>query len=449
MARVKASFAGVSPRDCEPDAAIYRDALVQAVGEIAKVYDMVTGENGEANTINHTGNGRGCTLGYPLVNQAIERRLGATNSKGVSSSGYIIACPVFVPAAPRAVYELEVDVAQYGPERPMSVRVMDASWAAIATEQTLASVDAVHDRRRYRITIDFGALASGAVFYILVRWRTYLSESNTTGADTDNSILSSWRMYPSLAPVGRDGGWPVVEEAQGNSYPLVDAPSAAQALVVNSTYDEQVDPDAPLDPWVLTRANEALKQLWEYVTGAPVPGNFERYLVDSSTTNPTAARSMAHTRSIFASEARIEMPLLAHAFGAIGSGGDSLANPGTFTGLADWYAPIPSSVGGAAATFCRLPCMVPDFSYSAGVHCVMLIAGYNGTPTNWRWRLNGSAWATPVLLAGNFYVVDMSTPVTVSWDAQNEWLLEAYSTAGALGGDREQMPLGACIYFDP
>src|SRR5574337_1522366 len=81
MARKKnSSFQGATVFDTDVDAPSFQRVVENTVGDVALIFDKVTGSNGETSTIIHTGaSDRGARLGVPIVNQFIGKSINLTN----------------------------------------------------------------------------------------------------------------------------------------------------------------------------------------------------------------------------------------------------------------------------------------------------------------------------------------------------------------------------------
>src|SRR5689334_14147556 len=103
MARRKNStFVGATIRDIDVGAATFKRVISNVAGDVALIFDKVTGAHSEASTIIHDGSAdRGARLGAPVVNQFIGRTLTLTSPTTKGASGgfgdiWIWAAPFYL-----------------------------------------------------------------------------------------------------------------------------------------------------------------------------------------------------------------------------------------------------------------------------------------------------------------------------------------------------------------
>ena len=130
MARIKnLTPLGSPPRDVARDTSIFHRWLRNAVGDAALASDKMTGLNAEVDTINHTGNGRGCPMMLPPVSTACDPDLTSTLDKDY----YIWSAPIYIPPGESSdlLYNVQADIVRRGPPVTYSVEVRSFAWALL------------------------------------------------------------------------------------------------------------------------------------------------------------------------------------------------------------------------------------------------------------------------------------------------------------------------------
>jgi hypothetical protein len=218
----------------------------------------------------------------------------------------------------------------------------------------------------------------------------------------------------------------------------------------HDTFDEEVVDSGPLSAYVLTRINRQLNTLWEYITGAKIPGN-AAYQCSTTWDN---------NRASFTGEGRLDFPM---AIGAIGACHGDTGKPacGDYTTLTPTDGPLdwlvhPVSRSTTNDNFANLIMQMPSFSTSSSaLKCVVLVHSPSGAgnAANWRFRVNttggtSSAVAATQIGSTNFLAASItSIPFTAS-STDNVNLQIANTAPGALSGETLDI-LGAVLYFDP
>lgn len=449
MARIKnPTFAGAVPRSVVADASIRADWLANVAGDVAKVSDLATGENSET-PITHTGNGDGCPLRLPLAAQHLDRSLIIYGSTIAEDDFYVLAVPIFVGAGEANIYRLDVDMRTLA-GAIVTLEVRDSTGAtvsgptpgeAIDTDDDLPGASRVSRAQRFRW--DFQVVSSG-VYYVLVKRPCYFSD-----ADPDARLVS-WTLDHVRPTVGESNGI-----TAGNGGTAISDPYETHATFTPSTdhdtYDEEVTVDGPLSAYVLTRINRQLNTLWEYITGAVIPGNATH---QCSTT-------WDNNRASFTSEGQLDFPIAVVALGAC-HGDTGKPAVGDYTdstpadGLIGWTThPLSESATNDNVT--SLLVTLPSFDTSSSdLKCKVLVHAPNGagTASDWRFRvLNGttatasSAVALVQVGSSNFLVATI-TGVPFSASADNVLNIQIAHNAAGAGVDQLDI-LGACFYFEP
>ncbi len=446
MARKKnASFVGSPTVDVARDSSIFARWVANAAGDLALVYDKITGENGHSatDTINHSGSGRGCPLALPIGSQQINRNLrivGAVNQ----ADFYILVFPVFVAAGTQR-YVLEVDTTQYDDDQ-ITAEVRSTAWAIVDDPQ----IGTREPPGRGGLTVRFFLTLGAGWQYVAVK--KYLRHD-----DVDpNGYLHSWRMWPEwLAPGSSNGLTVAGSGAAGNPYASMS--SITPAIMASETIDsDMVKDNSPLDAWVLTRLNRQLGALWEHLTGAPIPG----------AETATCATLRNHDRVVFPAEPLIEFPMMSLALSCMKVDNvtiksdfvGTMATTAPIEGPIDWVRYPQTTVAGTVVAVSRTYVYFPSFRDFAGGSALagrVLILDYStaGIGGNWQARFtidgNVSAWVSFSAIAGTNLYQATFTGLLFSADAACETVLEIRNnTAGAIGG-QEIIVLGYGLAFTP
>jgi len=450
MARiVSANPVGSPPRDVVADASIFKRWLEAAVGDAALAADLATGANGET-PINHSGAPLGCPLRLPLAAQHIGRSLALIGS-ATEEDFYILAVPVFVRVGEAGAYRLTVSTSPYGDD-DVYAEVRDASWATfygpspgvrrdiVVVTEGVITVGSQQQRVATTTVFEWVITLGEGLQYLLVKRPLYLD-------DTDPGATLYWWTLDHDRTYAGDGNGLSIDGTTA-----IGSPYAALSTFTPSTvldfYTEEVREDGPLSAFVLARLNRKLNALWEYVTGAKIPGNVA---YQGSTT-------WDNSRATWTAEAQLEFPIAVVALGGgVAASGKPAATPMTGTpsaGLADWvrYATAHFTT---MDNFCGLIFEAPSFSTSSSaLKASILVEAPNGDSlANWRFDaiVDGLAAATevtPVQIGATDYWLATVTAIPFTASSTNRINLRLrHTTAGALND--ELQILGAALYFDP
>lgn len=471
MARKKnSSFTGVQVPDGDSNAATFKRAIEDVAGDVALIFDKLTGEHAEANTINHGGtSGRGALLRMPLVEQHTgDRSLRLDGTVAAGSDGgpnrfYIVATPIFIPAG-----ETSIDVVVRGSF--ILNDVTNAQPRVILTDASKTEIDSAD-----MIAMDNDDENDGAIRGYKARLeavtagvRLLFIEMNLTTEEQNSNVgtFSSWSVYPT--PTGT-GAAAAVQPRTGSTQVGVRTPASTQGVGVRDYDASMFSAEQPLHSYLTQGLNYDLNGLYEYATGAPAAENESYTLVDhdgaaaADASNPARSRFFAHTRSLYSGEPDIELPLLVHAFGAIGTDGVFAVDPAAVPpvdGMVDWFAPWPVQV--ASATLWGVPMAWPDLQHASSKLCAALLLGSNGSTAvnNWTFSLNSSTRAATVNFSAPA-AIDATNDLwlctitnTSLWDSTlpdvvGDTLTLLSSRSGAKGGTNEVCVLGLCLYWDP
>lgn len=451
MARIKSTtFVGSPPRDVVADASIYRRWLRDAVGDVALVSDKVTGEN-STTAMRHTGAGDGCQLRLPLAAQHIDVPI-ILQGAGVvvdEQDFYVLAVPVWIAEGERNRCRLTVTMRTPAGLTPKA-EVRDTSWALDWGPIDGEQVDLVEEvadgagrvSREQTWSWDVPFVAEG-LNYLCVKRPIRFAD-----ADPDGRLIN-WTLHH-LPPLGV-GGVEGVPQAGGSGvvgdvYP---ASSTFTPSTDHDTYDEEVPVDGPLSSYVLTRLNRQINTLWEYVTGAKLPGN-NAY---------QCATTWDNNRSSFTNEGLLDFPMAIVALGSMIAvtgkpGVDSYTTP--TEGLLDWVC-FPSTHPTLNTGVAQMTMVCPSFSTgTSALKCSVLIHTPNGAAdaANWRFRVNSSAGAAsgvaPVQIGSSNMHVATITAVPFTASSPNTFTLQVlHTTGGNVPVTQEIEILGCAFYFEP
>ena len=380
MARIKnLTPLGSPPRDVARDTSIFHRWLRNAVGDAALASDKMTGLNAEVDTINHTGNGRGCPMMLPPVSTACEIDLTST----VGKEYYVWAAPIYIPPSDSTDddYVVQADLTRSGAVNTYAVEIRSfASWALVQG----GALDDLEERDAAPGARIIGSLprqVHQTILPLTPGWHVLLIRANIPVTSGVQERIHGVRVFKKirafrdpnngLSPLSTSG------TAQVNVYPV---PATLSSSLL--TFDDvQVEENGPMDGYVLTRLNRGMNALWEYVTGAPVPGHNVRTM-PTTVDNQTAPA-----------------PSLAMPMGSWGTSAVNIDVDGTdkvVPGIAG-FARYPTAEF-ATTTISQVRLQFPSFQFATNpLKCRVLIWEKAGTATNWRFRTSTAAGASSVV----------------------------------------------------
>lgn len=465
MARKKnTTFVGCEASAVDIDAPTYKSTLENAVGDTAKIYDMVTGSNAEATTIRNRGeSGRGAHLGMPLVMQAMNADIswtGMSNGAGDGNGGetLIFLAPVYLTSVNDRTYRVIVK-ADLGTDSPSNTnRLFAVIYDDVMGE--LAEVEMTLEifgggLRQWYCNIDPGAQAGECFFGVKIAGPT----------TRDGLIHPNGGMYlhsVSVKPHRPGDGSESVTRSVDN-FIRVDTPSSSQAFVFTDIDTNHFADLKPFDAYALSRVNQNQNALFEYLTGWPAGGDEDYTLFNATSGNVNSENAIAKhrfkqfARTMFASEGLPRMQLATWALGAIKTNGELVVDkpylPGD--GMMGWYGVYPRGNGAKTNfVFFRQSIMLPGFESSSNTfYKIKVIAHSEPGATGWTLNasLDGSAWGTPVSFAQlgstDFWAATVPMPSGATKDGASELFLRATkSSAPALPTD-ELILLGVGLAY--
>lgn len=433
MTRLKSStFAGAPARIASVDASILKRLVRNVAGDLALIYDKLTGENGETSTIDHSGGPRGAPLNLPLIMQEIHKPFTQPIGMVAKYIGdtYLLAAPVRVVAGSLDwVLEADIDFVVASPrDSHVNVVLIDDTGAETNVPFDLSDPG---EGEGSRITAPITFAATGT-YVVGVTARPRLT------SEADSFFLVRWRLRQAAnaSSTNDTAGFPAT--GLGEAYDVATTINAVAGI------DEiQAIDDGPLDGKVLVDLTRWLQSMTEYVMGGPLPGNEDR----------TVTQEWHHDGSVFASEPQPAVPIFAECLGAVLATGGAVVTAGGATGALDWCAPfllvaVPSPGMQAVA---RKQIYLPDFDASPSkLKAVILAASGAGTPTAWKADVQtgaGNAADVSFVQVGStvLYVADVDA-IPFTPGAINDVLCRIQSDA-AVAHDELQV-VGWCLYFE-
>ena len=420
MARIKnLTPLGSPPRDVARDTSIFHRWLRNAVGDAALASDKMTGLNAEVDTINHTGNGRGCPMMLPPVSTACDIDLTSTLLKEY----YVWSAPIYIPPSSSASddYAVQADIVRNGTVRSYSVEVRSFAWALLqAGELDREGVEETHN----------------LILPLAPGWQVLLIRATLPITASNAERIRGVRVYRKgrafrdpnngFSPLSTSG------TAQVNVYPV---PSTLSSSLL--TFDDvQVEVDGPMDGYVLTRLNRGMNALWEYVTGAPVPGHNVRTMPTTVDNNTAPAPSLA-------------MPMGSWGTSCVNADGTDKVVPGVAG-----FARYPTAEFAALTTISQVRLQFPSFLFATNpLKCRVLIWEKSvGTATNWRFNTSTAAGFSSVVAvtmigAMGFGYVDIVNGNYTTGSGQTLSLQISHAAPGAFSDEIYRM--GWSVAFDP
>lgn len=436
------NFAGAPMVDVDVDALTFKRVIENAVGDTARAYDRMTGENGETNTMIHDGAGRGCLLGVPWCNQWVGRSLqlqqvvSGTGKHGGDGPTWLAAAPWYVPTnEDRAVIELLAE--SIGQTMQGALRAVQ--MLTNGTEVTSAVfVDVGDGILRAELT----GLEYGTWTILGIHGET----QNRGGAATLDSIT----VYTGR---GRSGAAAMPSRTTADDYGVTDPGTAP---IWNRDFSTVLfDAGNTINAFITAGLNRLQNGMMEYARNWPAGDDASYTHADSGSTNPSRSEFLAHTRAGFANEGIPPLPLMQNFYGACKADGYFVvdaAEPPT-EGMLDWYAPWPKTSAALPVDIAKHHINVPDFPTTGGnlEVAVLAMAGpaFAGT-----WSITvdvGAATVTANFAAVGstpFLFASATLPGTWTPDAGNDVNIGINRTAGARAVG-EICILGDALAFDP
>jgi hypothetical protein len=471
VARKKNStFTGATIYDTDVDAPTFKRVIESTVGDVALIFDKVTGQNSEASTIIHDGSAdRGAKLNVPIVNQYVGHSLNlggtipAKGGNGGAGTFWIWCAPVFISADSTDVSveiggQFDSPVADLNPQ----VQVFSTSFVSESTSRMTAFIAQGEPDTMYRGIVN--AMPHG-VHYVAVS-----VDTSTLRDVTAIGLLNYVRIRPYVqmgsridqdGPINASGAAAIALRA-ANDFGIF-TPSATEG-VAHRNFDASMFADLEsIDGYTLAGLNRNLNGLFEYVSGYPAGGNATYTQVDHDgsgvpdATNPARVRFEYHSQALYGStEPQIAFPIWCECFGAFeGNDGKfavNLAQPPT-AGMLAWYAPWP--IATTSMGLRSVPLLMPDFQSGTSALKAHVLIGSDASAAvgSWTFQIQtttgNSATVAPTACDGTntLWKCEISS-IPFTGDALEQVTLVSART-GAKGGIGELCIIGIALYFDP
>jgi hypothetical protein len=450
MTRVRSStFQGATPFEVDVDALTLGRTLQNACGDVALVYDKITGENAEPLPVNHTGPGRGSVLGVPLWNQYIGRSINyvgsGTSKGGIPAPIYLLAHPFHLPRG----------------ESTLSVRLNTEGGNLAALRPTVRVTSTTGTTRQVAVMDVADGVASARLTGMTEGENIVFVEANTQGSSLTDLLLLSWHGY--FDRVRRASSTP--RAPSGSTAVGVTTPGASEALSHTNIDSNWLSSGAAFDGFITSHLDRNINGLLEFGSGWPAGGNASYTHEDQSggvadPTDPSQSRFHAATRTLLANEGQIDFPVWCEAFGAMGADGVAVAAVGgtaPTAGMLQWFAPYP--VTAALSILTQLLIRYPDFQTASSRLRAVILVGTNepANVTSWTGTINTTTGSSGAVFAAPFNVdtstgspLSIASPTAIPFQGDGITLTSLQTSKGAaLSGTYEELfLLGVCMYFE-
>lgn len=461
MARKKnASIVGVTPFDVDVDALTLRHTIENAIGNTALVHDMLTGENGELNTIRHIGGGRGCPLGIPLWQQSIDRTVNyigtGTAKGGTPGPVWLIAHPFFIPEGENS-FTVRVYANGYFENMKPQIRITTTTGT---TQRGPLALSVVGENNRGRdletYEVEVNGLATGLFLVFL--------EAQAEGMSSSDIYIESWHgFFPRKRTTPAA---PVRSNTLAGNVVGVTTPSASEGVAHVNFQDTTFYADSPIDSYQTAYLDRNLNGLEEFGSGWPAGGNTTYTHVDHNTlgvadnSDPARSRFHAGTRSLYASEPEFDFPWLAAGCGAYGLDGKPVIDPtasAPSNGMLSWFAPYPLTA--SSLVMHRAFARAPDFQTTTSrlKWAVLAATDLGAGATAWQMSVDCGGAAVTSAFGAAFaagaapacLTVATGTALAFTADANNVISLTSSKTSAFAATYTEFFLLGFCLYWEP
>ena len=436
MSRLKSTtFAGAPARIAGVDASILTRLVQNVAGDLALIYDKLTGENGETSTIDHSGGGRGAPIGMPVISQEVNRYVLQPNSHSGSKyegETYALIGAFRVPDG-QTSYVVEIDavtgnldtsdVVIYSIDPSTGDRTAQTHTIGRIDDEDQGALEAVTIRAFLNLSLGTAPTTAIVALSILP------PVSNALG----NAFrILRWRCFPATSATFNDIGG-ASSAGMGEVFDV-----ATTINAVTGIDSIQVLDDGPLDAKVLVDLSRWLQAMTEYVMGGPLPGNEDR----------TVTQEWNHDGSVFASEPLPGLPIFCESLGAILADGTSaVTNTTPEVGSTDWFALHLHGSPSSPATVATKRIWLPDFDSSPSkLKALVLASSSTGSPTSWKAGVTGSTRANFAAVGGGLYLAEVSAIPFTPGDIQDV-TLQIEPDAVPVTFD-ELNVLSWCLYFE-
>lgn len=333
------TFKGSGFYECEPNAITNTSTYANIVGDDALNFDLGKGGTSSGVVLNHSGDGDGCLLGYPLINEIKENYLVKPNNLLSGGDDYVVwAAPVIVPAGETTIFVEVKTTNTFG----MLVQAFEATGSAVLPSTAVQITDKqemsfVMDGAsfKYNSSLSIGANPSGMDVFIVIEAKGYELTAPFQKYLSFN-VHFNRRKESSDGMMNRVSG-------SGSNYKLltetlVEADGTAIVNADQPIDEVLVEANQPINGYVVNRMNKEQNALVEYITGAPVASNGALTLQSSAATVPDRSAFYDHSEGGNNGYEIPQIPLGGSGVGSMNS---------NWTGFEDFPGAMP--LGGTAA----------------------------------------------------------------------------------------------------
>lgn len=462
---VNASFSGIPPFDVDVGAPALTNTLKETLEDINLIHDMITGEySTPTDMCEHIGGGKGALLGVPICSQPIAATLqkmyfdGGIAADAYDEISHVIlwSAPFYVP---KGGGEITFCINIEGEELGAFFLTVLEDDATVFSQQAAFVTSGEAWSGTASVVFD-NATEDNAWYICQITCSTPRNVSSgvqggirTTGI-TINDVNIFYNEPDGFSPL------PLIQQDAAN-YTPVDAAGSGVAFVDNEVSDEMIAQNGrSINAKILTAISRNLSNLYEYVTGWPVPGNQTLTNADTGDIRPVTSRFLAHNQSEYASEPLIQWPIFCEGLGAVGVRNDIVSTDSPLVPLVDaaltdgslsWFAPFPTST--SAASIRRLRFYMPNLPLSGTKLVLKVLIASNDSDKISNWQIGISLNGGATTYAGASYIDAITglsmatfTGLAPTLDEENDIQMSFRRTAGA-AENFGFMVLGWCMAY--
>lgn len=447
--------------DVDVDAPTFTRTVRRAQELLAVVYDRLTGENAETDTINNRGAwGRGALLPHPIVQQELNAPWSNVDTYMKTGSGRMcpVVMPIWLPPGEEIV-DVFVDARVNTTYRP-TANLTNAAGTFSSWQTPIAEIAQGPDGEiRMRFLFQLAGSISGVLYLRVMMPDDFtemyggtLSRFTVTRVTIPRYRPQSGQPASSIEPARTPGNVPAqVYKTHPQTSPV--------PWRWRDIDDAMLGDSAPISSWALDAINRNANTLHEALTGTVIQGNRTINLADSGVENPAVSRFFAKTARGFVSEPGIAHNVWTACFGGIRENGAFSVNSSLTEGSVNWFAPhldYSSSPPGSSPGPTRIAwsdyVMMPDAKNNTASLNV-LVASPAGTHADWEFLVdfNGasSAWLTPggITSLPGFYRC-LFTGLSFLPDRVNEMVIAVRKKSNSTAPYDDLAVVGANLWID-
>lgn len=471
MAVVKnATFQGANIYEVDPGAITLTSTLKNVQGDLAALHERLTDKT-VVDSIDHSGPGRGCLLGIPVVDQLVSKStlLDEGGAKNGGADDDRVQFPWFVLVPPGET-ELVVDVTFAGTNYDLATLLPSCRLSSVTsfTAAIGSSLDVAMQFLSERETVDLNPRAAGGVRVGVTRYR-----ARFTGLTAGIALLTlSFSQYGSVVGSGSSvvkspvnlrhvgarfarGPAAITPDSRGttNEAP-VQAPTSTQALFFQQMDEAIFTKDEAITGFHTSRIDANINGLAENLSGSPAWTNGAYTHTESALLNPTRDRFRAFTRKTFAGEPLPKIPVCSHNFGGMKETGYYLVDPSTPASVADRKAYAPYATSSASTELGSGRARCPDVP-SGTMRWAVLVGQASGVGhANTRAQVQmgtatASALVTPTALTGASHLaVAQGSGLAFTRDSSSNRLRAFLSQAAGVFDSLNACLLAAAVWIE-